>query len=122
MKAPRTATPGTTAAGTYARIYSVVRRIPRGKVSSYGQVAELAGLPKQARLVGYALHAAASDALPWHRVVNAEGRISLGRMDPSAGTTQRMRLENEGITFDARGRVQMELHRWVVRGASRASR
>lgn len=97
---------------TYARIWAAVRRIPRGRVASYGQVAEVAGLPRQARLVGYALHASAPDSVPWHRVVNAQGALSLGKLDPGGALTQRIRLEAEGVGFDARGRVRMEAHRW----------
>ena len=97
-------------------IYAVVRRIPRGRVASYGQVATLAGLPGHARLVGYALHALPDfSTLPWHRVVSAEGRISLMRSPTGAGTTQRLRLEREGVRFDARGRVVLERHAWRPR-------
>ncbi len=65
---------------TYARIYAVVRRIPRGRVATYGQIAELAGLPGHARQVGYALHALPDGtAVPWHRVLNARGALSLRR-------------------------------------------
>ncbi len=97
---------------TYRRIFATVRRIPRGKVAAYGQVAEWSGLPRQARLVGYALHASSADSVPWHRVVNAAGVLSLGKLDPSGALTQRLRLEAEGVRFDARGRVLMERHRW----------
>ena len=63
---------------TYSRIYAVVRRIPRGRVATYGQVAELAGLPGHARQVGYALHALPrGTTVPWHRVLNARGALSL---------------------------------------------
>lgn len=99
---------------TYAKLCATVRRIPRGKVASYGQVAEAAGMPRQARLVGYALHAAASDSMPWHRVVNAQGVLSLGKLDPHGATTQQLRLAAEGVTFDGRGRVKMMQHRWKV--------
>ncbi len=104
--------PDATRGDTYAKIFATVRRIPRGKVASYGEVAHWSGLPRQARLVGYALHASASDAVPWHRVVNAIGVLSLGKLDPSGALTQRIRLEAEGVRFDARGRVRMDLHRW----------
>jgi methylated-DNA-protein-cysteine methyltransferase-like protein len=97
----------------------VIRRIPCGRVASYGQVAEIAGLPRQARLVGYALHASIPDSLPWHRVVNVVGRLSLARTDPAGGLTQRMRLEREGVRFDARGRVRMAGHRWRPRRPGR---
>ena len=101
-----------TAGDTYAKIFATVRRIPRGKVASYGRVAEWSGLPRQARLVGYALHASPPGVVPWHRVVNAAGVLSLGKLDPSGALTQRLRLEAEGVTFDARGRVRMGRHRW----------
>ncbi|HET7469199.1 MAG TPA: MGMT family protein, partial [Gemmatimonadales bacterium] len=98
--------------GSYARIYAVVRRIPRGRVATYGQVAELAGLAGHARQVGYALHALSSGtALPWHRVVNARGSCSL-RAVPGAELTQRLLLEKEGVRFDARGRVSLARVRW----------
>jgi methylated-DNA-protein-cysteine methyltransferase-like protein len=97
----------------FARILAVVRRIPRGRVASYGQVARLAGLPRHARHVGYALHGLpAGSAVPWHRVINARGAISLRGMDLGAADTQRLRLENEGVCFDFRGRVSFERHGW----------
>ncbi len=65
---------------TYSRIYAVVRQIPAGKVATYGDVARLAGFSRQARLVGYALHALPPHSTaPWHRVVNAKGGISTAR-------------------------------------------
>lgn len=97
----------------YERIYAVVRRIPRGRVATYGQVAALAGLPRQARLVGYALHALPEHSgLPWHRVINAQGRISLGRGQPGGDLAQRFRLEAEGVRLDPRGLVPLERFRW----------
>jgi methylated-DNA-protein-cysteine methyltransferase-like protein len=100
--------------GSYARIYAVVRRIPRGRVATYGQVAELAGLPGHARQVGYALHALpAGTAVPWHRVVNATGGCS--PRATGAELTQRLLLEREGVPFDARGRVPLKRVRWQPR-------
>jgi len=102
--------------GSYPRIYAVVRRIPRGRVATYGQVAELAGLPGHARQVGYALHALPSaTGVPWHRVVNASGGCSL-RAAPGAELAQRLLLEREGIRFDARGRLSLAQVRWQPRG------
>ena len=96
----------------------MVRRIPRGRVATYGQVAEVAGLPRQARLVGYALHALGGDDLvPWHRVLNAEGRISIRGL-AAASVTQRVRLEQEGVRFDARGRVKLAEFQWKPRRRS----
>jgi methylated-DNA-protein-cysteine methyltransferase related protein len=104
--------------GAHARILSVVRRIPRGRVASYGQVAKLAGFGGRARLAGYALHALPEGTpLPWHRVLGAGGRISLIKLDPAAATTQRLRLEREGVRFDARGRVDLEVWLWRPRAA-----
>jgi methylated-DNA-protein-cysteine methyltransferase-like protein len=97
---------------SYARIYTVVAEIPAGRVASYGQIAELAGLPRQARQVGYALSALpAGHALPWHRVVNARGEISLPSRT-GAAAEQRARLEAEGVAFDADGRVDLRRYRW----------
>lgn len=105
--------------GSYARIYAVVRRIPQGRVATYGQVAELAELSGHARQVGYALHALPSGTtVPWHRVVNAAGACSL-RAVPGADLTQRLLLEREGVRFDARGRLSLEKVRWRPRGGRR---
>jgi len=104
-----------TGSSTYERIYSVVRRIPRGRVATYGQVAELAGLGGHARQVGYALHALSSDrAVPWQRVINSRGEISL-RGEPGSDLLQRDWLEREGVEFDAAGRVDLRRYRWKPR-------
>ena len=96
---------------TYQRIYDVVRRIPRGRVSTYGQVAELAGLEGRARQVGYALHALPDGSgIPWHRVINARGEIS-ARSGSDWGELQRYLLEAEGIEFDREGRVDLNRFR-----------
>ena len=97
------------------RIYAVVRRIPKGRVATYGQVAELAGLGGHARQVGYALHAIpAGDSLPWHRVVNARGQVS-PRAEPGSDHLQRNLLEREGMAFDEHGRLDLRRHRWRPR-------
>lgn len=107
----------------YARIYAVVRRIPRGRVATYGEVARRAGFPHAPRVAGYALHALpACSPLPWHRVVAAGGRLSLARLDPDAALTQRLRLEREGVRFDARGRVDLGRHGWRARTIAADSR
>lgn len=98
------------------KIYALVRRIPRGRVATYGQIAELAGLPGHARQVGYAMAALPSGTtVPWHRVINAAGMVSRRRM-PGEELTQRQLLETEGIVFDVRGRVKFEKVRWRGRG------
>ena len=99
------------------RVYQVVRRIPRGKVATYGQIAELAGLPGHARQVGYALNALPpGTVVPWHRVINARGEVSR-RAIPGAELSQRLLLEKEGVRFDGRGRVALERVRWRPRAA-----
>lgn len=96
----------------YAKIYAVVRRIPRGRVASYGQVALLAGLPGRARQVGYAMAALpAGSTLPWHRVVNSQGKVSRRRI-PGAELTQRMLLQREGVRFGPRGRIPLARYGW----------
>jgi methylated-DNA-protein-cysteine methyltransferase-like protein len=101
----------------HERIHACVRRIPRGRVATYGQVARLARLGRQPRLVGYALAALPDDTdVPWHRVVNAQGRISL-RSTSGADRLQRALLEKEGVRFDALGRLDLEARRWKPRAA-----
>ncbi|MDH3521474.1 MAG: MGMT family protein [Myxococcales bacterium] len=101
--------------GAYERIYSVVRRIPRGRVATYGQVARLAGMPGHARQVGYALHALPeSRDVPWQRVLNAQGRVS-PRAEPDWEQIQRQLLEREGVRFDTSGRTDLERYGWRPR-------
>jgi methylated-DNA-protein-cysteine methyltransferase related protein len=90
-------------------IHVHVRKIPAGRVATYGAIARRAGL-RSARIVGAALAGVpAEQAVPWHRVINASGRISLtGR----AGTLQRKLLEAEGVRFDARGRIDLDAFGW----------
>lgn len=98
---------------SYAKIYAVVSRIPAGRVATYGQIAELAGLPRQPRLVGYALFQQEVDGkLPWHRVVNAKGEISYSPARQKADRLQRVLLEAEGVIFNQRGRLDLQLYRW----------
>jgi len=102
------------AAPSWERVYAVVRRVPRGRVATYGQVARLAGLTNGARQAGYALHALRPHtAVPWYRIVNAAGRISLG--DVAGAVTQRLLLEREGVPFDAAGRVDLARYQWKAR-------
>lgn len=97
---------------TYKRIYAVVKKVPRGQVATYGQIAAIAGLPRRARQVGYALHALpAQSKLPWHRVINARGEIS-PRTWSENHLLQRFLLEDEGVEFDASGRVSLARFGW----------
>ena len=93
----------------------MVRRIPKGRVATYGQVAALAGIAGHARQVGYALHALPDGStVPWHRVVNASGGISARSM-PGGELIQQQLLAREGVRLDARGRVALSRTRWVPR-------
>jgi len=104
----------------YSKIYAAIRRIPFGKVATYGQIAEVAGLSRQARLVGYALFNQKVDGdLPWHRVVNAQGAISYSPARQKADHLQRVLLEAEGIVFNARGRIDLKQYRWQPKGRQR---
>jgi methylated-DNA-protein-cysteine methyltransferase-like protein len=106
---------GRSSSPSYSRIYAVVRRIPRGRVATYGQIAALAGIPSGARQVGYAMHALPADArVPWHRVINAQGAISL-RTGGEPDRVQRGLLEREGVRFDRAGRVDLAAFRWRPR-------
>jgi len=101
----------------HERIYAVVRRIPRGRVATYGQVARLAGLPGHARRVGYALHALGDAGVPWHRVLNARGGVS-PRSEPGGERVQRALLEREGVRFDSHGRIDLDRFRWRPRSGA----
>jgi methylated-DNA-protein-cysteine methyltransferase-like protein len=97
----------------YEIIWSVVATIPRGKVATYGQVAERAGLPGRARLVGKALRELPErSAVPWYRVVSASGRVA-ERGAPDSETEQRLLLEDEGVGFSGAGRIDLEKHGWA---------
>ncbi len=99
--------------GTHSRIHDVVRRIPPGRVASYGQVALVAGLPGHARQVGYAMAALDDDSdVPWHRVVNARGEISHRAGGAAFERIQRLLLEDEGVVFDHRCRIDLERFGW----------
>jgi methylated-DNA-protein-cysteine methyltransferase related protein len=93
----------------FARVYALVRRIPRGRVTSYGSIARALGMPRGARTVGWALRASADD-IPWHRVVNAKGKIS---WRPTGGyRLQRVLLRREGVRFTRDGRIDLEKYGW----------
>ena len=98
-----------------ARVYAVVNRIPRGRVATYGQIARIAGLPGGARQVGYALFQLPPDrAVPWQRVVNARGEVSLRAM-AGMEVVQRQLLQAEGIHFGESGRIDLARFQWRPR-------
>jgi len=97
---------------TYELIWATVRQIPKGKVATYGQVASESGYPGQARMVGYALHALpARSGVPWHRVINANGRISFPK-ESAHYRRQRRILKGEGVHFRGE-RVDLERFGWL---------
>jgi methylated-DNA-protein-cysteine methyltransferase-like protein len=110
----------------WARYYRIVRRIPRGRVSTYGDVARVAGKPRGARQVGYALAAlrGAKHDLPWQRVLGARprGLAAISILDPMGAAVQRRLLEGEGVRFDDRDRVDLGRYGWPRRRAGRGPR
>lgn len=99
---------------SYSLIYQTVRLIPRGKVATYGQIADLAGLPGRARLVGYALFQVDVDLddIPWHRVINSKGEISYSSLRLGGDYLQKHLLEEEGIAIDEKGKIDLKQYRW----------
>lgn len=107
----------------YAPIYAVVARIPPGRVATYGQVAALAGLPGHARLVGYALHALPDGSrVPWHRVVNAQGRTSPRSDGMGHERLQELMLQREGVRFSREGALSLSRYQWHPRRTASALR
>ena len=93
---------------TFEKIYEVVKTIPKGRVATYGQVACLAGNPRWARVVGYALHKNPDPSIiPCHRVVNREGKVA-DCFAFGGGIVQRQLLEAEGVIFEETGKVDLE--------------
>lgn len=98
----------------HVRILAAVKRIPQGRVCTYGNVADVAGLPRRARLVGTVLRQTpASRGLPWYRVINASGRISFP-VGSEAYSRQRKKLEAEGVMFVG-GKVNLRRYGWPAR-------
>ena len=96
------------------RVYALVRRVPAGKVATYGQLASLSGAPRSARAVGTVLAACRDPSVPCHRVVDRRGGVKPA-FDTFAPGTQRALLESEGVTFTRDGRVDLAAHLWDPR-------
>lgn len=97
---------------TFEKIYEVVKTIPKGKVTTYGQVALLAGNPRWARVVGYALHKNPQPGIiPCHRVVTRNGEVAES-FAFGGGETQRELLENEGVVFGKDGTIDLKKYAW----------
>lgn len=101
--------PSPTSNSFFSRVYAIVRKIPRGKVATYGQIARALGVPSAARTVGWAMRACPTN-VPWHRVVNARGEISLR---PTSGyPEQRARLQAEGVRFSRTAKIDLKKYGW----------
>ena len=97
---------------TYKKIYDMVGQIPEGQVATYGQIAKLIGFPKHARHIGFALSRLENNShIPWHRIVNAKGKISLSGID-GCDDYQRMLLEEEGIVFNDKNLISLTDFQW----------
>jgi methylated-DNA-protein-cysteine methyltransferase-like protein len=96
----------------FEQVCQVARCIPPGKVATYGQIAKMLGQPQAARTVGWAMGAVPDGSdVPWQRVINSRGAISLPAGSPGA-TLQRALLEDEGVVFDEKGRVNLKVYGW----------
>src|SRR6478672_819499 len=98
------------------RVYAIVRQIPSGRVMTYGQIAEILGEGYTARTVGYVMHGADSESVPWQRVINAQGKCSTAKMTLPVNLQQQM-LEAEGIKFDEKGKCDLNAVTWVPEGS-----
>jgi methylated-DNA-protein-cysteine methyltransferase-like protein len=101
--------------GYRERVYVIVRQIPKGRVMTYGQIAEILGEGYTARTVGYTMHGADDEKVPWQRVINSQGACSTGRMTMPVNLQQQM-LESEGVVFSEKGRCDLEKYRWYPDG------
>lgn len=95
-------------------VYDLVKKIPRGKVMTYGQIAIILGEGYTARTVGYVMHNA-EDGVPWQRVINSQGKISTGRLSIPVNLQQSM-LEQEGVVFSPKGKCDLEEYQWWPKG------
>ena len=97
----------------HRQILEVIALIPYGKVATYGQIAKLAGIPKHARLVGYVLkHLDKESSIPWHRVINSQGKISVMRINEKGGNIQQQLLADEGI-YLLNNKINLKVFSWI---------
>jgi len=93
------------------RVYEIVRKIPDGRVMTYGQIAEILGEGYTPRTIGYVMHAADTEKIPWQRVINAQGACSTGKLTMPVNIQQKI-LEDEGIQFNEKGRCDLKIYLW----------
>jgi len=97
------------------RVYGIVNQIPIGRVMTYGQIAEILGEGYTPRTVGYTMHAADTENVPWQRVINSQGACSTGRITVPVNLQQQI-LEAEGVKFNEKGRCDLNVYRWSPEG------
>lgn len=99
------------------KVYALVLQIPRGMVMTYGQIANILGEGYTPRTIGYVMHAADTENVPWQRVINSQGKCSTGKMTIPVNLQQSM-LEQEGVVFDAKGRCDLGTYLWEPDGVA----
>ena len=97
------------------RVYEIVNQIPVGRVMTYGQIAEILGAGYTPRTVGFVMHAAETENVPWQRVINSQGACSTGRMTVPINLQQQI-LESEGVKFSEKDRCDLKIYRWSPEG------
>lgn len=97
------------------RVYELVSKIPAGRVMTYGQIAEILGEGYTARTIGFVMHAANSEDIPWQRVINSQGSCSTGKILLPYNIQQKI-LEEEGVEFNDKGRCKLDKYRWYPEG------
>ncbi len=101
--------------GYRERVYELVKLIPSGRVMTYGQIANILGEGYTPRTVGFVMHGADTENVPWQRVINSQGKCSTGKMTIPVNLQQSM-LEQEGVVFDAKGRCDLSRYLWYPEG------
>ena len=97
------------------RVYEIVNRIPVGRVMTYGQIAVILGAGYTPRTIGFVMHAAYTQNVPWQRVINSQGACSTGRMTVPINLQQQI-LESEGVKFNEKGRCDLKIYQWSPEG------
>jgi len=97
------------------KVYKIVREIPSGRVMTYGQIADILGAGYTARTIGYVMHAAETENVPWQRVINSQGSCSTSKLFLPYNVQQKM-LEDEGVAFSDKGKCDLEKYRWFPEG------
>jgi methylated-DNA-protein-cysteine methyltransferase-like protein len=101
--------------GYREKVYEIVRQIPCARVMTYGQIAEILGEGYTARTIGYVMHAANTENVPWQRVINSQGKCSTDKLLLPHNIQQKM-LEDEGIVFSEKGKCDLNVYRWFPEG------